>query len=209
MHIIHRDDLWIQNKLGIKLSKTEFWVAGGAALSWFLGRPTNGDIDLYFPSEQKFNAFKRALEAKLRGVEKSISEISDYLIPPHDYPHTIHETQNAISYDINDGVTMNHLGKLQLIRRNFYNNPQECVEDFDISICQIATDGDKIWVGEHTLEDIEKRQFRFTKNIGVSSARRFIKYHAYGFRAVDEAYDQLFAADNVSWVRAVGQDDYA
>jgi len=209
MHLIHKDDDWFVTKLGIKLSaNTGPWVAGGAALAWFLGRPTNSDIDLYFKSNTNLLFFKTQLESKMRGVQTE-TKSNEWLAQPEDYPFTTHETPNAISYDVNDGVSMNNLGKLQLIRRNFYSDPQSCIEDFDISICQIATDGDKIWVGEHTLHDIENRQFRFTKNIGPSSARRFIKYHAYGFRAIDSAYDQLFAAENVGWVRVAGMDDYA
>lgn len=209
MHLLHRDDLWIQSKLGIRLSKGGPWAGGGAVLQWYQHRPTHSDIDLFFANQEQFNLFKDQLEQKLRGGPEPMPTDITWLNPPFDYPFDKHESENAITYTIREGVTGNDLGQLQLIRRKFYSGPQECVEDFDISVCQIATDGNAYWFGEHTLNDIKNRQFRFTRRIGPSSARRFVKYHAYGFTAVDEAYDELFNADNVNWVRTVGVDDYA
>lgn len=206
MHQIHKDDRWIYNILGISLPHNgTIWVAGGAALSWYLNRPTNSDIDFYFKNILHYTRFREELEKKLRG---NCELDKDDIFAVWDFPTSTVETENAITYDINTKEG-NNLGKIQLIKRKFYVNPQECIEDFDISICQIATDGNKFWFGPLTLGDIEAGQFRFTDKIGKSSARRFIKYHAYGFRAVDSAYDQLFASDKVDWVRSTGADDYA
>ena len=208
MHLIHKDDSWI-TKLGIKLSKTGPWVAGGAALQWYLNRPTHDDIDLFFANEQQFNNFRKDLEGILRGYPEPTPFDQTWLNPPTAYQFDVHESENAISYHIRENLTLNELGKIQLIRRRFYPSPRACIEDFDISVAQIATDGNEYWFGDHTLADIAAKQFRFTKAIGPSTGRRFIKYHAYGFNAIESAHDELFNSDKVSWVRAVGQDDYA
>ena len=209
MHLLHTDDAWIKHKLDFNFSKFGPWVAGGAALQWYRNRPTHDDIDLFFRNKEQFEIFSMDLEKKLRGRPPVNPTDITFLEPPYDYPFDKHETDNAITYEIRESITGNELGKIQLIKRKFYDNPLECIADFDISVSQIATDGNRYWFGEHTLADIAAKQFRFTKNLSSSSARRFVKYHAYGFTAVDSAFDELFSSDRVDWVRSNITDDYA
>lgn len=208
MHSLHTDDNWLWHKLGVSLSKNGPWVAGGAALQWYRNRPTRDDIDLFFGSKLQFDYFRNTFEAKLRGRPPVNPTDSAWLTPPYDYPFDTHETENAITYAIRSSITGNDLGTVQLIRRKYYSSIEECIADFDISVSQVATDGDKFWFGEHTVEDIKNRQFRFTKALGPASGRRFIKYHAYGFNAIDSAYDEMLSSDLVNLVRG-SNDDYA
>ena len=96
--------------------------------------------------------------------------------------------------------------KVQLIQRQFYETPQAIIDDFDITVCQIVTDGKQVWTGERFARDVAERRLRFHK-LSPGSAKRLVKYWVYGYQPSDAEIDMINTAPNLNW--KVTQDDYA
>lgn len=171
----------------IPLSADGPWIAGGACLDWFLNRRVRNDIDIYFKDKQQFLQMKYNCDKN-----------GQMLV----------ETENAYTYTMTtpDGENDCHTYQFQLICKKWHESAQAVVDDFDISVCQIAWDGSQIYYGKTFIEDVNKRQFRFSQ-INEMSHRRLIKYIIYGFEPVPESYQQLFSSDIVDW-KKVGTDSY-
>ena len=80
------------------------------------------------------------------------------------------------------------------------------IDDFDLTVCQIATDGKQLWTGEHFARDVADRRLRFHK-LGPNSAKRLVKYWIYGYQPTDTEIARVNSAPNLNWKAAV--DDYA
>ena len=139
------------------------WIAGGAALSWYTGNAVQDrDIDVWFRDQEQLNKVRSQLiEAKAA---------------------LIFQSDNAETYQIyaymGDGNTT--MFKVQLITREFFDNASEIVDLFDISVCQMVTDGTVTVVGEHTVEDVASKKLRLLKE-RPDMLKRIVKYMAYGY----------------------------
>lgn len=142
------------------------WIAGGAALRWYQGIPVGeNDIDIFC---------KSAIQA-----EKVIEEIKSYGRYSVKY-----ESENAttLSYHSPDSKTY---WTLQVIKRRYFNSLQEVVDNFDISVCQIGTDGNTWLLNKNTAKDIRERNLRMNMPLHADAAKRMAKYWTYGYRPVD------------------------
>lgn len=209
---IHKDDRWVLSffRPDDKPINIGPWFAGGAVLNWYLGKPAASDIDVFFPHIELYNYIKKHIEKQLNEnkipVHDPFSDNPDEFIWTNgDYDWQKVETENAVTYILRDGKSDKHK-KLQIIKRRFYKNPQEIVEDFDISVCAVAFDGDKLYMSPHFAEDVKTRQFRFYK-IDKHSPSRYVKYMAYGYRPIDGTLEKLFEDNSVSWIRSESQYD--
>ena len=192
LFVVPHEDKWFED-YGLILSENGPWAAGGAVLNWFQNKPTNSDIDIWFNDNEQFEFFKKEIEDTLTG-KKLYTSIAAF--------NKIY-TANAITYVI---TRDDRIVKLQLIRKNFFNSPEELVSTFDITVCQIATDGKKIWYGKHFAEDLKTKTLRFTK-FDPASARRYIKYTAYGYYPSNETIEALLNDPIVEWQRSESSDD--
>jgi hypothetical protein len=72
--------------------------------------------------------------------------------------------------------------KIQLVRYRYYNNPLAVLGDFDLSICQFATDGIDIIFPTQSLEDVRNKQFNILNLRRDSSfIKRYFKYMLRGY----------------------------
>jgi len=94
---------------------------------------------------------------------------------------------------------------VQLIKREFYETPESIIDDFDITVCQIATDGKRIWTSEHFARDVAHKRLRFNK-LSAGSAKRLVKYWVYGYEPTELELNTIFAATTLNW--SAGDDDY-
>ena len=208
---IHETDLPIIDKLCNIRSK--FWIAGGTVLNWYQHKPADSDIDLIFHSEKDFdkmnNLFSNAYEIKtpddpamcgffdmLKPIYKKTA--NDILITER------HASENAITYSVTMSGASHPLWKIQLINRRYYDTMEEVINDFDISVCQIATDSyNKVVTGKHFAEDVAARRLRFV-NTTPSSAKRLIKYWTYGFTPTDEDIQSVIDCPDLDLSRRDG-----
>ena len=208
---IHSTDLPIIDRLCNVRSK--FWIAGGTVLNWYQHKPADSDIDLFFHSEKDFDKmnklFTNAYEISTSidsvlpkfAVKKTYETVnSDILITDR------HASENAVTYSVTISGASHPLWKVQLIKRRFYKNIEAVIEDFDITVCQIATDSyNKIATSKHFAEDVAAKRLRFV-NMTPSSAKRLIKYWTYGFTPTDEDVQSVIDCPDLDLTRR--EDDY-
>lgn len=161
------------------------WIAGGACLAWYQNKPCTTDIDVYFANEQQFSA----VEQKFRNFKSS---------------ELIATSKNALTFSVVHAVEK---WTVQIIRKQFYPSLKAVISDFDITVCQIGWDGDKITVGKNFVHDVANRVLRF-QNISPQSHKRLVKYMCYGFKPVDNCIEKLIQSNNIDWL-SKGSDHYA
>lgn len=156
------------------------WIAGGSVLKLAEGLPLGfRDIDIFFPSEERFNRYREQLdkladseEAKLHREKKSASR-SPYSREPIE--DKIFRTSKAYTYNLEKV-------QAQIIRRCYYDNAYELLGDFDFTICMFATDGKNIAYFPQGLEDAKNKSLRIHRIHRESILiKRFYKYLANGY----------------------------
>ena len=203
--LIHKDDQSILSFIKPNW-KDGPWIAGGAPLAWYKGEMIETDVDVYFNNQSDFdklhNTFKEE-EAK----EKSFPSLPSFPIldiPPPKNPdvHIIFTSDNAITIRYKDRWT------IQLIRHTFYKSPRDIIDNFDISVCQLVTDGmSNIAFGENTLSDIKNNVLRI-ETYRVGCVFRLMKYLAYGYKPVPGTLENILALPTLDEDFKEGCEDY-
>lgn len=194
------------------------WIAGGAPLSWYRGQPTSSDIDLFFRDEKIYGQMLSAIETRSSELVSSLSDFTSWisgatLRPKNTKGHSVSmskliETRNAVTFEAHstsrdeDELRRYHV---QLIRRRWYPSVTDLLDDFDITVCQIATDLDAVHTGRHFAEDVANMRLRL-HNVTPSTTKRLIKYWVYGYQPDDQVLESLLADD--TQVMEASQDDY-
>jgi len=208
----------------LKLHEHNAIIAGGAALRWYQGTPVeSADIDIFFKSHRDFLSMQRHIESLSTGIygfdvtpldssaqeTKSLGNIikgmfsitrNDTSINPKPSIHSrknICSSERAETYEIQfHGVDNPH--KIQLIKARYHEDYTDLVNTFDISVCQVATDGVHWYVGEHFIEDMRERRLRIVHQ-NAYSLKRMIKYWAYGFTPDDETIQRVIDYQDTMW----------
>jgi len=157
------------------------WIAGGAVLSWYNNEPIGaGDLDVWFNSniqrEAVIDRLKRDGFNKVGNTSKAMS-FSKY----------------KSGYD--------HAKLVQLIQLNFFNSPEEVLNDFDFTVSQLVTDGATLKMGEHTARDIKARVLRMHNiKFNRNYIDRVIKYQTYGYTPLPETMQYIIDnRETLSW----------
>ena len=161
--------------IGVKIEPTGPWICGGSVLKTFLGQPLDTDIDLFFAGQVTYNdaLTKMGKNAKLTR-ETALSHTFDCL-----FEHSGKEYKQQV----------------QLVKYIFKPKASEIIDTFDLSVCQIAFDGERVVAPESSIEDMKNN--RLTINVDKvtmpgSTLRRIIKYVKRGF-TVDDKNLQAFS----------------
>ena len=180
---VHEKDQLIQGLINPNINGP--WIAGGACLAWYQNKPCTTDIDVYFTNEKQFSA----VEQNLRNFK---------------FSELISTSKNALTFAI---TRSDEKWTIQIIRKQFYPSLKSVISDFDITVCQIGWDGNKITVGEHFVRDVADRVLRFD-NFSPQSHKRLVKYMCYGYKPVDNCIEELIENINIDW-HTKGSDHYA
>lgn len=140
----------------------EYFIAGGSVSSIYFSKKYNikpldntQDIDIYFEKEAEFKKAKSIFNTILK------KELNDEFVKTD-----IYETDNAITYYLNDG-------KVQLIKKYFLPL-QEILQSFDLNISKIAYKNG-IFIGNKELKLLK------IDYINSLSLLRFCKYTERGY----------------------------
>lgn len=172
----------------LQLKKHNAIVAGGAALSWYCGKPVGfRDIDIWVKSQSDFE--------KVESHFKTIFGMPNF------------DTKNALTFLFE---SENREYKIQMIKTKFYSDPKILINSFDITVCSIATDGNSWFLGKDFSQDLKNKALR-VRNYTPSIMKRVVKYWQYGFQPTDELLDMIANNKNTIWQfennSAIG-DDY-
>ena len=168
--------------------KTGPWIAGGAPLRWYQGLPVgDSDIDVFCRSPKQAMDIIERLKSFGRFTVKA-------------------ESDNAITLDYWNKESYDNRWTIQVIRRRFFNNYDEIIKNFDISVCQIVTDGTHVELGEYTARDIREKNLRMTQPLHDDAVKRLTKYWVYGYRPVDGLLDAIVKNPTSRWEFNPGED---
>jgi hypothetical protein len=174
--VVHNDDLQMYERLNIK--NHEAVIAGGCALSWYTRQPVGKkDIDIWFPNQKRLEAMSQELlsNSKFRKV---------------------YDTKDAETYKYQKPDSEYY--RIQLIKNRFFAYPTDVIDSFDITVCQIATDGETWWIGDQFSQDLKNRRLRLIKTHS-GSVKRLLKYWTYGFHPEDTELQAIIDDPEVTW----------
>ena len=147
------------------LPNGNYFIAGGACTSVFSNKPIN-DLDIYFRTEEGFNAFTEGHMQKLDAEDHYIYSL-------------VAVTNNALTYKKGKST-------IQLIKKYFLN-PKDLIEKFDFTICQCAYNNitDEFILGEDFLHALASRSLKFTgkTDYPIASFYRMKKFMSRGYNA--------------------------
>lgn len=153
----------------LDLDKYNACVAGGAALRWYNNQSVAyvSDIDVWCTNSSDVQRINEHYQSKFDKVAF---------------------TKNANTYQ----TYVNGLYTIQVISHT-YSTIDELLNSFDLSVCQIATQGSNFIYKEHFEQDVKQRVQRVVK-YHPTILRRVLKYSMYGY-ALNDA-DMLSILEN-------------
>jgi len=140
------------------------WIAGGSVLRTFLGQPLDTDIDIFFANAVQFNACNEKMkEHAILTKDTSFSQTYDFIIE--------HKGQ-----DIRKTI--------QLVNFVYKDKASEIIDTFDISVCQIAFDGERVVMCDNVIDDVKNKHITLNVNNiqqPGSTLKRIVKYVSRGY----------------------------
>jgi len=185
------------------------WVAGGFPLSVYRAdKVFSHDIDFFFKDEQQFDLYVSLFEKNF--LKKDGKEIKDDIINPYSEFFLFNDRFTKIVTDNAVTFTPCNVGEdkvvIQFIKKKFYVDIEAVFDDFDISVCKIATDGVEFLASDRTYEHIDNSIFELDL-IHEKSIKRFTKYVQYGFAPTEKTIRGIFEYKNFI-TDFTGVDDY-
>lgn len=169
---VHPDDQEPVNI--IRPSSNGPWIAGGACLRWYQGQPVGeSDIDVFCNSAEQAKALVDEVRSYGRYSNKFQSENATTL------QYWAKDSSNFAGWTI------------QIITKRYYTSMQEITDNFDISVCKIATDGNSWELGLGTARDIREKNLRMDIPLQPDALKRLTKYWTYGYRPVPGLLDAV------------------
>jgi hypothetical protein len=149
-------------------------VGGGACLAWYQNLPVrNKDIDVW---TYDFISY---------------SNIHKHLISEMDMTKTF-DSSHASTYTCNKYKT-----RIQLIKKQI-SSIDDLINNFDITVCQIATDGQSWYFTPEFIRDIKSKKL-IVSNIHPLIIKRIMKYWTYGYTPSDETINLIVNDPSISW----------
>jgi hypothetical protein len=150
--------------LVVPLSSSGPWVAGGAVMKTLINQPLDTDVDVWFNNAKQFDKAYKLMEAEFKRVK---------------------ETNWAATFEVNEF-------EVQLIAKGFYQTAEMLISEFDITVCQFAWDGTKLYCGEYSQADLATRLLKtHHMNSPHTTALRCLKYATRGFKMLPQDMEAL------------------
>ena len=84
---------------------------------------------------------------------------------------------------------------MQAIKIGFYATVEECLDTFDLTICQFAAHKGILYVGQYTMWDLARKRLALHKlTFGAATVRRPLKYTKQGFTACSSSIGTILEA---------------
>ncbi len=145
------------------------WLAGGSIRRLFDGSTKESDYDLFFTGDVPYNRAKD----KLLAIGKIVMETP---------------VVTTIVLDSPKGA------RIQLIKM-YKQTHKELLNSFDFTLCQFATEGLVLYLGDYTLYDVGRKMCSpVTISYPASSIRRLLKYSAQGYTICQKTIDAITEA---------------
>lgn len=173
------------------------WISGGAARRLWAGEEwIDNDIDIFFKDQEQFNKTDNMLtDLVLNNEGKKISK----------------KSKNANTYIVyRPNISYNNNILIQTVHRTFYKTIIDVWNDFDITVCKFATDGNLLIADKQAAYDFKNKILRLSSPVPMKlDAKRIIKYSIYGYKAQPSIIKDLllqYQNNEISW--NIDNDDY-
>lgn len=172
-----------------KLENT--WLGGGAIRRTIKKQKLDSDFDFFFKSEEVYRKFFEDIKAKFKITN-------------------LKQNDANLSFDIELIIDEKPLViNIQLIIISYYAGPEVLFESFDYTLCQFATDGERLFCGDTALFDVANNKIVVNKiTYPVASLRRLLKYTKQGFYACGGCLAELLHQSSELIVAGKIQDDF-
>ncbi len=184
---VHREDsepitlIWPDMKNGP-------WIAGGAPLRWWQGQPVGeSDIDVFCANAKQAADIVERIKSYGRWTRKF-------------------ESDNAITLGYWSKKDVSKIWTIQIIKRRYFNNLQEVIDSFDMTVCEIGTGGNEWLLNKHTAKDIRERNLRMKQPLQPDALKRLVKYWTYGYRPVEGVLEDVQNNPIGKWEFALDED---
>jgi hypothetical protein len=184
---VHREDsepitlIWPDMKNGP-------WIAGGAPLRWWQGQPVGeSDIDVFCANAKQAADIVERIKEYGRWTRKF-------------------ESDNAITLGYWSKKDITKIWTIQIIKRRYFNNLQEVIDSFDMTVCEIGTGGNEWLLNKHTAKDIRERNLRMKQPLQPDALKRLVKYWTYGYRPVEGVLEDVQNNPIGKWEFALDED---
>lgn len=165
------------------------WIAGGAALQWYQDKEVGlHDIDVFCRTPQQAQQL----------IDKLLRKYSDNT-------QLLFKSENAYTISVIPDRYVAKSWKIQIITKEYFDNVEQVLNRFDITVCKIATDGFTWHLGPQMAADLRTRTLRMVY-VKPDSIKRYSKYMAYGFMPTDGLFEQVVTA--ADWDLEVDLGDY-
>ena len=166
------------------------WVAGGACLRWYQNQPvSDSDIDIFCKNAKQAAEVIERIKSYGRYVVKFTSE---------------NATTLQYRSPASDPVPTQWI--MQVITKRYFESMEEVISSFDLSVCQIATDGEQWVLGDYTARDIREKNLRMQDVLHADAVKRLVKYWVYGYRPVEGLLDRIKDNPESRWAFEGGED---
>lgn len=155
------------------------WLAGGAVRKSYLGQTVDrADWDIWFRSAVQYDRAEKLMHGLGAGVAFA--------------------SPNALTFQY---TYENQKHNIQLIKRRFFNSAQDIIDQFDFTVCQLVTDGDRMLLGPNTAWDLENRILRSAQpSLQPYIIGRMVKYIVYGYQPCQELIEMIDRAHTqIDW----------
>jgi hypothetical protein len=157
------------------------FIAGGSALSIYEGNKILTDVDVFCTSQQQLSQVYERLSLMISLREKADHFTENAItIFGTDIPSR-EETTNP-QFDFSYSAVEERF-RIQLVRKNWFANPEEVISSFDLTICQIATDGVDWYATNKFLHSYETKTADVIKT-DENTTKRLLKYWVRGYEPV-------------------------
>lgn len=165
------------------------WIAGGAPLRWYQNMPVGeNDIDIF--CRDALQAAEVVNRIKLTGRWS-----------------TRYESENAITLDYWPHKEYSNKWTLQIITRRYFTSIQDVIDNFDITVCEIATCGNEWVMNQWTARDINNKTLNFKEPLQPDALKRLVKYWTYGYTPLHGTIQAIQNNPTAKW-KFNPEDDY-
>ncbi len=162
------------------------WVAGGSVWKSIENIPLECDIDLFFKSPQQCEKWFRTL-LSLPYAHRIVSD-------PKSNQYNTSLKYHVYNRGYNKTIT------LQLVSFKFFNSIEGLLNDFDFTACQFGFDGQMLYSGDTSFDDLRNREIIFNHVAdNVATGIHIEKYTKIGFKiptSQRQRYDEIMIKTN-------------
>ena len=149
----------------LKSNNIKCWIAGGCLRDYFSGRDIVTDCDMFFPTEEDYIRCRQ------------------FLI----------DNGGEIIWESDNGVKINYKDSTFDLVKFLAKDPIETIDKFDFTLSQFAIDGDNLYYGDTSFQDLKdnKLVLRYITN-PLSTIKRALSHYAKGFFMDNDEINKLY-----------------